>query len=182
MTDISIVSGMFLCHNRRITMQSYMRKRVRNAQLDSWTILTHRMNLGSKKWLIFFSQGSNSSDALHLVAIVRQAIRCAITCSISGSDKPQVSQVVAVAVGCSNRGRLCPYWSKKDTGAEYSQRCPLGLRCPYSHGAKDGDGGGGGEDVWRCQIPAIWIWLPPGYVKIDIENGDFPLLSWFTRG
>ena len=33
--------------------------------------------------------------------------------------------------------RLCPYWSKKDTGAEYSQRCPLGLRCPYSHGAKE---------------------------------------------
>ncbi|CAE7243063.1 unnamed protein product, partial [Symbiodinium sp. CCMP2456] len=32
---------------------------------------------------------------------------------------------------------LCPYWSKKDTGAEYSQRCPLGLRCPYSHGAKE---------------------------------------------
>ncbi len=35
------------------------------------------------------------------------------------------------------RRRLCPYWSKKDTGAEYSQRCPLGLRCPYSHGAKE---------------------------------------------
>jgi len=33
--------------------------------------------------------------------------------------------------------RLCPYWSKKDTGAEYSQRCPLGLRCPYAHGAKE---------------------------------------------
>lgn len=33
--------------------------------------------------------------------------------------------------------RLCPYWSKKDTCAEYSQRCPLGLRCPYSHGAKE---------------------------------------------
>lgn len=33
--------------------------------------------------------------------------------------------------------RLCPYWSKKDTGTEYSQRCPLGLRCPYSHGAKE---------------------------------------------
>ena len=39
--------------------------------------------------------------------------------------------------GSSGPGRLCPYWSKKDTGAEYSQRCPLGLRCPYSHGAKD---------------------------------------------
>jgi len=33
--------------------------------------------------------------------------------------------------------RLCPYWSKKDNGAGYSQRCPLGLRCPYSHGAKE---------------------------------------------
>jgi len=33
--------------------------------------------------------------------------------------------------------KLCPYWSKKDTGAEYSQRCPLGIRCPYSHGAKE---------------------------------------------
>lgn len=33
--------------------------------------------------------------------------------------------------------RLCPYWSKKDTGTGYSQRCPLGLRCPYSHGAKE---------------------------------------------
>jgi len=31
----------------------------------------------------------------------------------------------------------CPYWSKKDTRASYSQRCPLGLRCPYSHGAKE---------------------------------------------
>merc|ERR1712008_28689 len=28
-------------------------------------------------------------------------------------------------------------WSKKDTGAGYSQRCPLGLWCPYSHGAKE---------------------------------------------
>lgn len=33
--------------------------------------------------------------------------------------------------------RLCPYWSKKETCGEYSQRCPLGLRCPYSHGAKE---------------------------------------------
>lgn len=31
----------------------------------------------------------------------------------------------------------CPYWSKKDTRIAYSQRCPLGLRCPYSHGAKE---------------------------------------------
>merc|ERR1719424_175077 len=31
----------------------------------------------------------------------------------------------------------CPYWSKKDTRVAYSQRCPLGLRCPYSHGAKE---------------------------------------------
>lgn len=33
--------------------------------------------------------------------------------------------------------RLCPHWSKKDTGAEYAQRCPFGLRCPFSHGAKE---------------------------------------------
>lgn len=33
--------------------------------------------------------------------------------------------------------KLCPYWSKKDTGVDYCQRCPLGLRCPYSHGAKE---------------------------------------------
>lgn len=31
----------------------------------------------------------------------------------------------------------CPYWSKKDTRVAYAQRCPLGLRCPYSHGAKE---------------------------------------------
>mmetsp|Transcript_53650 Transcript_53650/g.143501 ORF Transcript_53650/g.143501 Transcript_53650/m.143501 type:complete len:573 (-) Transcript_53650:275-1993(-) len=31
----------------------------------------------------------------------------------------------------------CPYWSKKDTRLSYLQRCPLGLRCPYSHGAKE---------------------------------------------
>mmetsp|Transcript_50556 Transcript_50556/g.93482 ORF Transcript_50556/g.93482 Transcript_50556/m.93482 type:complete len:335 (-) Transcript_50556:243-1247(-) len=31
----------------------------------------------------------------------------------------------------------CPYWSKKDTRLSYVQRCPLGLRCPYSHGAKE---------------------------------------------
>jgi L,D-peptidoglycan transpeptidase YkuD (ErfK/YbiS/YcfS/YnhG family) len=31
----------------------------------------------------------------------------------------------------------CPYWSKKDTHAYYSQRCPIGLRCPYAHGAKE---------------------------------------------
>lgn len=33
--------------------------------------------------------------------------------------------------------KLCPYWSKKDTSAEYSQRCPLALRCPFAHGAKE---------------------------------------------
>lgn len=34
--------------------------------------------------------------------------------------------------------RPCPYYSKKDNGAtDYSKRCPLGLRCPYSHGAKE---------------------------------------------
>jgi hypothetical protein len=31
----------------------------------------------------------------------------------------------------------CPYWAKKDPNAEYSQRCPLGLRCPHAHGAKE---------------------------------------------
>merc|ERR1719383_541644 len=31
----------------------------------------------------------------------------------------------------------CPYWSKKDTRLSYLQRCPLGLRCPYAHGAKE---------------------------------------------
>jgi len=31
----------------------------------------------------------------------------------------------------------CPYWSKKDSRLSYLQRCPLGLRCPYSHGAKE---------------------------------------------
>lgn len=33
--------------------------------------------------------------------------------------------------------RPCPYWAKKDASAEYAQRCPLGLRCPFSHGAKE---------------------------------------------
>ena len=33
---------------------------------------------------------------------------------------------------------LCPVFSSEDTGKEYEQRCPLGLQCPYSHGAKDG--------------------------------------------
>lgn len=33
--------------------------------------------------------------------------------------------------------QLCPYWSKKETTLAYSQRCPLGPRCPYSHGAKE---------------------------------------------
>eukprot|EP00439_Symbiodinium_sp_Y106_P075363 s1385_g14.t3 len=31
----------------------------------------------------------------------------------------------------------CPFWGKKDTRVSYSQRCPLGLRCPYAHGAKE---------------------------------------------
>jgi hypothetical protein len=31
----------------------------------------------------------------------------------------------------------CPFWAKKDPNAEYAQRCPLGLRCPFSHGAKE---------------------------------------------
>lgn len=33
--------------------------------------------------------------------------------------------------------RPCPYWAKKDATADYAQRCPLGLRCPFSHGAKE---------------------------------------------
>jgi len=33
--------------------------------------------------------------------------------------------------------QLCPYWNKKDTSLAYSQRCPLGPRCPYAHGAKE---------------------------------------------
>lgn len=33
--------------------------------------------------------------------------------------------------------KLCPFWSKKQVHEEYSQRCPLGLRCPYAHGAKE---------------------------------------------
>jgi len=33
--------------------------------------------------------------------------------------------------------RPCPYWAKKDPGADYTQRCPLALRCPFSHGAKE---------------------------------------------
>lgn len=33
--------------------------------------------------------------------------------------------------------RPCPNWNRKDTGAEYSQRCTLGLRCSYAHGAKE---------------------------------------------
>lgn len=33
--------------------------------------------------------------------------------------------------------QLCPYWNKKDVSLAYSQRCPLGPRCPYAHGAKE---------------------------------------------
>jgi len=33
--------------------------------------------------------------------------------------------------------QLCPYWNKKDTNLAYAQRCPLGPRCPYAHGAKE---------------------------------------------
>eukprot|EP00929_Paragymnodinium_shiwhaense_P044409 TRINITY_DN22794_c0_g1_i1.p1 TRINITY_DN22794_c0_g1~~TRINITY_DN22794_c0_g1_i1.p1 ORF type:complete len:524 (-),score=104.25 TRINITY_DN22794_c0_g1_i1:265-1836(-) len=33
--------------------------------------------------------------------------------------------------------QLCPYWSKKETTLAYSQRCPLGPRCAYAHGAKE---------------------------------------------
>jgi len=33
--------------------------------------------------------------------------------------------------------RPCPYWKRKETALEYAQRCPLGVRCPFSHGAKE---------------------------------------------
>lgn len=33
--------------------------------------------------------------------------------------------------------RPCPYWKRKETTLEYSQRCPLGVRCSFSHGAKE---------------------------------------------
>merc|ERR1719352_1248616 len=33
--------------------------------------------------------------------------------------------------------RPCPYWKRKETTLEYSQRCPLGVRCAFSHGAKE---------------------------------------------
>jgi len=33
--------------------------------------------------------------------------------------------------------RPCPYWKRKETALEYGERCPLGVRCPYSHGAKE---------------------------------------------
>lgn len=33
--------------------------------------------------------------------------------------------------------RPCPYWAKKDVGSSYTQRCPYGLHCPFSHGAKE---------------------------------------------
>lgn len=31
----------------------------------------------------------------------------------------------------------CPHWNRHNTTADYLQRCPWGLRCPYSHGAKE---------------------------------------------
>merc|ERR1719265_2491812 len=39
--------------------------------------------------------------------------------------------------GISYGPRPCPYWKRKETTLEYSQRCPLGVRCPFSHGAKE---------------------------------------------
>mmetsp|Transcript_3061 Transcript_3061/g.8868 ORF Transcript_3061/g.8868 Transcript_3061/m.8868 type:complete len:574 (-) Transcript_3061:347-2068(-) len=33
--------------------------------------------------------------------------------------------------------RPCPHWKRKETTLEYAQRCPLGVRCPFSHGAKE---------------------------------------------
>eukprot|EP00928_Gymnodinium_smaydae_P100272 TRINITY_DN9803_c0_g2_i1.p1 TRINITY_DN9803_c0_g2~~TRINITY_DN9803_c0_g2_i1.p1 ORF type:complete len:830 (-),score=141.35 TRINITY_DN9803_c0_g2_i1:172-2331(-) len=31
----------------------------------------------------------------------------------------------------------CPTWKRKETALEYSERCPNGIFCPYSHGAKE---------------------------------------------
>jgi hypothetical protein len=31
----------------------------------------------------------------------------------------------------------CPFWNKENTRLSYQQRCPLGIRCPYTHGAKE---------------------------------------------
>lgn len=33
--------------------------------------------------------------------------------------------------------RPCPYWRRKETALEYNERCPLGVCCPFSHGAKE---------------------------------------------
>jgi hypothetical protein len=39
------------------------------------------------------------------------------------------------SIGYGNR--LCPYWNRVDSALDYSQRCHLGTRCPYAHGAKE---------------------------------------------
>merc|ERR1719269_98360 len=31
----------------------------------------------------------------------------------------------------------CPHWDKKERAPHYGQRCPNGVLCPYSHGAKE---------------------------------------------
>jgi len=31
----------------------------------------------------------------------------------------------------------CPFWNKENTRLSYKQRCPLGIRCPNTHGAKE---------------------------------------------
>jgi len=33
--------------------------------------------------------------------------------------------------------RPCAYWKDSDHNSEYEERCPLGYRCPYAHGAKE---------------------------------------------
>ncbi|CAK0854173.1 unnamed protein product, partial [Prorocentrum cordatum] len=33
--------------------------------------------------------------------------------------------------------RPCPHWKRQETSLEYSERCPHGVRCPFSHGAKE---------------------------------------------
>lgn len=40
-----------------------------------------------------------------------------------------------VAIGYGSTA--CPHWNRHETGAEYWQRCPAGVHCPYAHGAKE---------------------------------------------
>eukprot|EP00929_Paragymnodinium_shiwhaense_P018175 TRINITY_DN12830_c0_g2_i1.p1 TRINITY_DN12830_c0_g2~~TRINITY_DN12830_c0_g2_i1.p1 ORF type:complete len:549 (-),score=118.00 TRINITY_DN12830_c0_g2_i1:154-1800(-) len=42
-------------------------------------------------------------------------------------------RVVSIGYG----PELCPYWKKSDSTADYTDRCPNGVRCVYAHGAKE---------------------------------------------